>query len=774
MEDTAHFSLEPPEEQVTEQNGRSKSSPSHELCSHRHRRTLSHGHRKSCTPLLSNSSSSSILSQTSKKMFLVTALLFVLATGVSSDALPEGQLPKQGRKTFSAEKLHNMLKDLFTKQRMELWENMFDERSGGDGSGGTREDQRRHRRAVSGGVVEEVEEKVFTMEEEDRLYTFVGEMMGCQNIPGLSLGVVKKGIRQGLGYGVADMETARPVDGDTLFGIGSVTKAFAAATVTRLMVTLLPEKRFSFGTPLVDILDDFKMPDKTRTQQTTLDDVLSHRTGLGSADIGIFAGYPTNMTTKDMCSRLQFLPTMVPFRSAWYYSNTLIVLVAQLCETLAGKTWQAVVDESIFQPLQMNNTFMTNDAMSRDNAALPYILRMRSDDMFVQQDDRLFNIHPLEPAGAIMSSSKDMTKWMAYLLDVLKRPKGYEMTKLRQIFTDKILLPSYMRLLAPAVTPETILPIGYAMGFMTSYYKGMTVHWHSGDLHGYNSYLVLVPELDAAVYVAVNGPSGATTSMSVLHITYFVLELLQGQAPWVNMTLVCPDKKEDLTDPDSYEYNYDYPGDDTKDVHADAQKLLRPIEDYLGVFGHGLLGDLTIVREEERNSLLRLELGQYMVVDLIPTDQAAVFKMAARTPLADTREWEEEHTLVFKSLAPVGSSAKKSKRAAGIQDSKNGTVEEEEEEEEEEEKAPYDAVQIRWKLEVYMFKRGFHFDPSEQGGELGGEGEKEEGGEGENKVSEVAPFICKSSTAVTMFDRSVYRVVLLLLVACLAPFVKCY
>ena len=86
---------------------------------------------------------------------------------------------------------------------------------------------------------------------------------------------------------------------------------------------------------------------------------------------------------------------MVPFRSAWYYSNTLPVLVSRVCEATTGKNWAEVVQESIWQPLHMNNTFMTPDAMSRDNVALPYILRMRVDDMFVEQDPRLFEYVPI-------------------------------------------------------------------------------------------------------------------------------------------------------------------------------------------------------------------------------------------------------------------------------------------------------------------------------------------------------------------------------------------
>ena len=65
-----------------------------------------------------------------------------------------------------------------------------------------------------------------------------------------------------------------------------------------------------------------------------------------------------------------------------------------------------------------------------------------------------------------------MTKWLSYLVDVIKRPTGYKMSALRQLFTERILLPSYLRQIASTETPEPILHIGYAMGFMTSYYKG--------------------------------------------------------------------------------------------------------------------------------------------------------------------------------------------------------------------------------------------------------------------------------------------------------------
>nr|KAG5690015.1 hypothetical protein BaRGS_007317 [Batillaria attramentaria] len=561
-----------------------------------------------------------------------------------------------------------MVQKIFREQKESLWRRSQDEQAEKDWTEALGQLGRRVRRDVG---QEEVEGKVLSMEQEDRLGTLIGEVMSCQNIPGLSLGVVRRGVRQALGYGVADMDTGRPVDSDTLFGIGSNTKAFAAATLAHLMTTLPAEKRFAWTTKLKDILEDFRLPDDMRTEQTTLLDVLSHRTGLGSADLGLFAGYPLNMTTEDLCSRLRFLPEVATFRSGWHYSNTLYVIASRVCETAAGKDWAELARETIWQPLGMNDTDLTPEAMSRDNMALPYILRMRVDDMFVQQDPRLFNIHPLEAAGAIMSSATDMTRWMRYLLDVLNRPASSAERTVAQLFTERTLLPETFRHWSSKTAPKSILNVGYGMGFMTSYYQGHKVHWHTGDLHGYASHVLLVPGWDSAVYIATNGPSLSGAGNTLMHLAYFVLDLMHDRTPWVNVTLICQEiaKPSAITSDDEYNEDYyysyegDYPNDyyhkdedqvedanhignyNNKDYHGDdsqasPQTLLLPIDHYTGVYGHGLLGDMAIVREEERNSLLRMELGRFLVADLIPTDNEAVFRVVARAPVADTKEWE--------------------------------------------------------------------------------------------------------------------------------------
>lgn len=587
-------------------------------------------------------------------VFTVALLITEASAGVLS------KKDSDGRKTFDAHKVRDMVQKALRFQKTSLWQRWQDKQAQDDwaqenglpGVGG------RARRQAP----EENQGNVFSMEEEDRLGTMIGDVMACQNIPGLSLGVVRGGARQALGYGIADMETASLVDGDTLFGIGSNTKAFAAATLAHLMASGPFDKPLSWDTKLKDLLEDFRLADDMRTEQTTLEDVLSHRTGLGSADLGIFAGYPLNSTAEELCSRLRFLTELKPFRSTWHYSNSLYIIVSGVCQAVAGMDWAELARERIWQPLGMNDTEITPQAFSRDNVALPYILRMRVDDLFVQQDPELFNIHPFEAAGAIMSSAADMTRWLQYLLTVLKSYSLDDMM-VAQIFEDRALLPDAYR--NNIFLPKSIRNIGYGFGMMTSLYHGYNMYWHSGDFHGYSSYLVLVPEWNTAVYIASNGGGVGGAHSTLLRLAFYVLDLLHARAPWVNVTMICPKqtegmedylndyfhKDDDDSDDDNYIDNYgdDYHGDDTN-THANFKRMTMPIHHYTGVYGHGLLGDLTIVREEERNSPLRMHLGRLLVADLIPTDNSTIFKFVARAPLADTKEWESEKQLMFGDL----------------------------------------------------------------------------------------------------------------------------
>lgn len=195
------------------------------------------------------------------------------------------------------------------------------------------------------------------------------------------------------------------------------------------------------------------------------------------------------------------------------------------------------------------------------------------------------------------------------------------------------------------------------------------------------------------------------------------------------------------------------------------QVLLRPIEDYLGVFGHGLLGDLAIVREQERNSLLRMELGRFLVADLIPTDDEFIFKVVARAPVADTKDWEAEHVIVFKSTGnDASTSGGSEKQKTEDSDASKTEAKNQTEKTEKEERRVLDEVHFRWKLELFKFKKSVRFDTAleAQEHEVGGTDVEEGNGP---EVSEPAPSV--DGSGATAGDASSKASILTLLFSAL-------
>ena len=112
------------------------------------------------------------------------------------------------------------------------------------------------------------------------LTSLVDHLLEQNNIPGLCIAVVHNDDVSSKGYGVANYENGVPCTGDTLFDIASCSKSLTAATVA-LLVGDKKYAKIQYTALMSDLLpDDFVMSDPTYTHGITVEDVLSHRTGM--------------------------------------------------------------------------------------------------------------------------------------------------------------------------------------------------------------------------------------------------------------------------------------------------------------------------------------------------------------------------------------------------------------------------------------------------------------------------------------------------------------
>src|SRR3982751_4847490 len=148
--------------------------------------------------------------------------------------------------------------------------------------------------------------------------------MKAFNVPGMAIAVIKDGkVIHEKGYGIRSLATKEKVDANTLFGIASNTKAFTVAA----LAILNDEGKVKWDDKVRDYIPEFKLYNPYVTEEFTVRDLLTHRSGLGlgAGDLMIFPD-GTDFTKKDLIYNLRFLKQTSSFRSKFDYDNNLYIV----------------------------------------------------------------------------------------------------------------------------------------------------------------------------------------------------------------------------------------------------------------------------------------------------------------------------------------------------------------------------------------------------------------------------------------------------------------
>src|ERR1700682_2602244 len=242
------------------------------------------------------------------------------------------------------------------------------------------------------------------------LDAYVARAMKTFHVPGLCVPVVKDGkTLLAKGYGIRKHGDATPVDADTLFGIGSNTKAFTTAA----LATLVDAGKISWDDPVYQRLPGFQMYDPYVSHEMTIRDLLTHRSGMGLGEGDLLFWPHTTFTRDEIIYKLRFMKPASSFRSHYAYDNLLYMTAGQIIPAVTGVSWDDYIRQKIFIPLDMNNSNVSNAAFKPgDNYASPH---ERVDGKL-----RVIKLEVLDnagPAGAINSCAADMAKWVQLQLN---------------------------------------------------------------------------------------------------------------------------------------------------------------------------------------------------------------------------------------------------------------------------------------------------------------------------------------------------------------------
>ena len=294
------------------------------------------------------------------------------------------------------------------------------------------------------------------------------------------------------GFGYSDYENKIPVDANTLFAIGSSTKAFTSS----ILGLLRADKKLSFDDNPRQHIPELEFYNDDMNNNMIIKDLMRHSTGLPRHD-GSWYYFPTH----DKDSLLMRLKHQEPFtgiRQQWYYNNFGFLAQGVIAERITGKSWEDNLKDYFFKPLDMSRTNATIAEMkSSSNAALGYEVK---DDVIKKMD--YYDIAGMSPAGSINSSVNDMSKWLITWINDGKY-KGEEIipeSYINEAMSSQMVVASN--------TPDDEFPdihfANYGYGWFLQSYKGHYRVDHGGNIDGFSANVAFFPSDSIGIVVLAN------------------------------------------------------------------------------------------------------------------------------------------------------------------------------------------------------------------------------------------------------------------------------
>ncbi len=336
------------------------------------------------------------------------------------------------------------------------------------------------------------------------------------DIPGLAIGIVADGqIIYSKGFGVRDKEKQLPAQTDTLFPIGSCTKAFTAFAIG----SLIEEGLLEWDQRMIDILPEFRLWDQYATQNLTVRDLLSHRAGLPRHD---FIWYSSSISSQDILSRLRYLEPVFDIRERFNYNNLMYVALGAAIDRLTNSSWQDVVRDRILRPLGMTQTGFSVDEMQKfPNLAIPYL--SRGDEM-KKIDYR--DISPVGPAGSMYSNIDEMCRWVQLQIDcgIWEDQPLIGYGTLKEMHAPQIVISGYPESKEARVS-------AYGLGWCVQTYRGVYNVSHDGGVDGFTSLVSILPQEDIGIVILCN--KNLTPLPRILNMHAFDRLLELPQVDWL-------------------------------------------------------------------------------------------------------------------------------------------------------------------------------------------------------------------------------------------------
>lgn len=315
---------------------------------------------------------------------------------------------------------------------------------------------------------------------------FINSKMDRNNPPaqGISIALVdQNGMFWNKGYGYEDVEQEIEADSESLCRISSITKPITATAI----MMLVEEEKINLGDPIIKYIPEFSVKNDFN-KQITVKHLLTHRSGLkDTVNIDAFYELGNNKSSYNIIvEALKKEELLFPPGEKFNYSNTGYALLEGIIENTSKKSYNKFIKEEIFEPLEMNNSYI---GLDKKNIALLSEGYQSTGDKTVKQRPVRY-----KAAASLISNAEDLSKYIEFILNSGKTRHGKELLKeehLQQMFSHQF------------------SEDGYGLGWGINRYELLDPELHiehTGTLKGggFHSNIVAVPDKNLGVIVLSN------------------------------------------------------------------------------------------------------------------------------------------------------------------------------------------------------------------------------------------------------------------------------
>lgn len=379
------------------------------------------------------------------------------------------------------------------------------------------------------------------------------------------------------GFGYRDYEKKLPVDANTLFAIGSSTKAFTSAILGQLR----KDDKLSLDDSPRKYIPELKFFNNEMNDEITIKDLMCHRTGLSRHDMSWYY-FPT--ASKDsLLLRLAYQEPFTKVRAQWNYNNFMFLAQGVIAERITKKSWEDNIKERFFTPLGMTRSNASIAEMkASSNAAIGY--ELKKDDTISKME--YYDISGMSPAGSINSSVNDMANWLITWINKGKF-KGQEIIPANYI--DEAISP---QMVIAGGLPSKEFPdvhfSNYGYGWFLKSYKGHYRVGHGGNIDGFSADVTFFPSDNIGIVVLVNQNGSAVPGLVRSTVADFILKLQK--------TDYAKKYKEDAEKEKKAEKEAK---DKATASNVANTKPSHVLQDYTGSYANGGYGEFTITNEND-------------------------------------------------------------------------------------------------------------------------------------------------------------------------------